>query len=218
MKATGVEPAISEYLAAHRSADDALAEELRRETVERFRAQSRMLISAEQATLLRILVASSGARRALEVGTFTGYSALHVARALPADGLLIACDVSEEFTAVGRRYWARAGVEKRIDLRLGPAADTLRALPDEPALDFVFIDADKSNYHLYYEEALRRLRPSGLIAIDNTLWSGRVLAESPADDADTLAIRKLNDFVASDPRVEAVLLAVGDGLMLARRR
>jgi caffeoyl-CoA O-methyltransferase len=217
MKATGVDPKISAYLAAHHSVEDPLLEELRRETRERFGGLSRMQISAEQGVLLHLLAATAGARRALEVGTFTGYSSLQVARALPPDGQLIACDVSEEFTGVARRYWERAGVAKRIDLRIGPALDTLRALPDEPVFDFAFIDADKASYHAYYEEVLRRLRPSGLIAIDNTLWGGRVLVADATDD-DTRAIQALNDFVARDPRVDAVLLAVGDGVMLARRR
>jgi caffeoyl-CoA O-methyltransferase len=217
MKATGVDPKISEYLAAHHSAEDALLEELRRETHERFGRLSRMQISAEQGVLLHLLAASVGARRALEIGTFTGYSALQVARALPADGQLIACDLSAEFTDVARRYWERAGVAQRIDLRIGPAVDTLRALPLEPSFDFAFIDADKSGYRTYYEEALRRLRPSGLLAIDNALWGGRVLAAAD-DDPDTRAIHALNDFIARDPRVDAVLLAVGDGLMLARRK
>jgi caffeoyl-CoA O-methyltransferase len=217
MKATGVDAAISEYLSAHRSAEDPLLEELRRETRERFGGLSRMQISAEQGLLLHMLAATAGARRTLEVGTFTGYSALQVARALPPDGQLLACDVSEEFTGVARRYWERAGVAKRIELRIGPAAATLRALPPDPVFDFAFIDADKANYPTYYEEVLQRLRPSGLIAIDNTLWGGRVLGEGAAD-ADTLAIRKLNDFVAADPRVDAVLLAIGDGMMLARRK
>src|SRR5262245_3351904 len=217
MKATGVEAGISEYLSAHRSAEDPLLQELRQETRERFGGLSRMQISAEQGLLLHMLAATAGARRTLEVGTFTGYSALQVARALPPDGQLLACDVSEEFTGVARRYWERAGVAKRIELRIGPAAATLRALPPDPVFDFAFIDADKANYQTYYEEVLRRLRPSGLIAIDNTLWGGRVLGEGAAD-ADTLAIRKLNDFVAADPRVVAVLLAIGDGMMLARRK
>ena len=217
MKATGVDPKISEYLAAHRSAEDPILMELRRETRERFGGLSRMQISAEQGLLLHMLAASAGARRTIEVGTFTGYSALQVARALPPDGRVLACDVSEEFTGLARRYWERANVAKRIELRIGPAADTLRALPEDPVFDFAFIDADKANYHTYYEEVLRRLRPSGLIAIDNTLWGGRVLGED-AGDEDTRAIRELNRFVARDPRVDAVMLAIGDGLMLARRK
>jgi caffeoyl-CoA O-methyltransferase len=207
--------ALADYVLAHRSPDDAVLEELRAETA-RLGDQAGMQISADQGTFLSLFVAAVGARRAIEVGTFTGYSALQVARALPPDGQLLACDVSEEFTGVARRYWERAGVAKRIELRIGPAAATLRALPPDPVFDFAFIDADKSNYHTYYEEVLRRLRPSGILAIDNTLWGGRVLGEG--GDEDTRAIRELNAFVARDPRVDAVMLAIGDGLMLARRK
>jgi predicted O-methyltransferase YrrM len=161
-----------------------------------------------------------GARRCLEVGTFTGYSALAVAQALPAEGRLIACDVNEKTAAVARRYWQEAGVADRIDLRLAPARETLEALPAEGqagAFDFAFIDADKTNYDTYYEAALKLLRKGGLVAIDNVLWGGAVI-NSSEHDADTRAIRALNAKVAADQRVSCSLLPVGDGLTLALKR
>jgi predicted O-methyltransferase YrrM len=181
---------------------------------------ARMQIGADQGALLALLVRLTGARRALEVGTFTGYSALAVASALPPDGRLITCDVSEEWTAMARRYWQEAGVAGRIDLRLGPATATLDGLLREGgagSFDFAFIDADKENYDAYYEACLRLLRPGGLIAVDNVLWSGSV-ADASVTDAETEAIRALNRKVRDDGRVEACLLTVGDGVMLARKR
>jgi caffeoyl-CoA O-methyltransferase len=163
-----------------------------------------------------MLVAVTGTRRAIEVGTFTGYSALCIARGLQPSGKLIACDVSDEWTSIGRRYWQRAGIADRIDLRLAPAADTLRALPEEPAFDFAFIDADKPSYPVYYEEILRRLRPGGLVAVDNVLWSGDVVKEDVQDE-NTVALRRFNDLVAADRRVQSVMLTVADGVTLARK-
>jgi predicted O-methyltransferase YrrM len=182
--------------------------------------QGGMQIGADQGAFMALLVRTIQARRCLEIGTFTGYSALVVASALPADGTLVACDVSEEWTGIGRRYWRQAGVADRIDLRLGPALETLAVLErDEGAdsFDFAFIDADKSGYDAYYEACLRLVRPGGLIAIDNTLWEGAV-ADAGAHDADTDAIRAINLKIRDDRRVDAVLLTVGDGLTLARRR
>jgi caffeoyl-CoA O-methyltransferase len=158
-----------------------------------------------------------GARQAVEVGTFTGYSALCIARGLAEGGRLICCDISEEWTSIGRPYWEKAGVADRIDLRIGPAADTLAALPAGEQFDLAFIDADKPNYARYYEEILSRLRANGLILVDNTLWQGQVI-----DDADqsenTVAIRAFNDLVARDERVDCVQLAISDGLTLLRKR
>ncbi|HKI38634.1 MAG TPA: class I SAM-dependent methyltransferase [Gemmataceae bacterium] len=182
--------------------------------------QARMQIGPDQAALLALLVRLTGARRALEVGTFTGFSALAVASALPPDGRLVTCDVNEEWTAIARRYWEEAGVAGRIDLRLGPAAETLAGLLRDGAagsFDSAFIDADKESYDTYYESCLRLVRPGGLIAIDNVLWSGAV-ADPSAVDAETSAIRALNLKVRDDRRVEACLLTVGDGVMLARKR
>lgn len=172
-----------------------------------------MQISPEQGAFMSVLVKAIGARRCLEVGTFTGYSSTVVALAIPDDGHLICCDVSVEWTDVARRYWTDAGVAHKIDLRIGPAVETLQTL-EEGSFDFAFIDADKPGYDAYYERALRLVRPGGLIAIDNVLWSGRV-----ADDADqderTQAIRALNAKIAADERVEVAMLPIGDGMTLA---
>jgi caffeoyl-CoA O-methyltransferase len=209
-------PKLYEYAVAHGHNGDPLRAELAAETTKLGRV-SGMQIAAEQGTLMGILAAAIGARSAVEVGTFTGYSALCVARALPADGKLLCCDVNEEWTSLGRRYWERAGVANKITLKLAPAAETLKALPASHTFDFAFIDADKTNYAIYYEEILKRMRPSGLILLDNVLWSGRIMDES-VQDTDTQALRKLNDFIAKDTRVEAVMLAVADGLTIVRKK
>ena len=215
-KYTPVTDALHEYLLAHRTPDDPILDELRAETQRLMGERAGMQISAEEGTFLGLLVGALGAKRVVEVGTFTGYSALCMARALPPGGRLLCCDVSEEFTAVARRYWQKAGVAERIDLRLGPALDTLRALPPGESLDLAFIDADKENYQAYYEELLRRLRPGGLIAIDNVLWSGQVL-RAEDQSPNTVAIRKLNDHVAADRRVQSVMLGLSDGVTLVRK-
>ena len=179
-----------------------------------------MQIGPEQGQFMSLLVELVGARYALEVGTFTGYSALAVALALPDDGTLVACDISKEWTAVGRPFWEEAGVAHKIDLRLAPASETLdRLLAEgrEGDFDFAFIDADKEGYEGYYEQALRLVRPGGLIALDNTLWEGKVV-DADVVDADTEAIRGINAKLARDERVTLSLLPVGDGLTLARRR
>jgi predicted O-methyltransferase YrrM len=179
-----------------------------------------MQISADEGALLALLVRLIGARRALEIGTYTGYSALAVAMALPADGLLTCCDISDEWTQVARRYWREVGLATRIDLKLAPAAKTLRELIRDPGagtFDFAFIDADKEGYDGYYENCLILLRAGGLMAFDNTLWSGRV-ADAAQDDADTVALRNLNAKVRDDARVDSCLLTVGDGVLLARKR
>jgi caffeoyl-CoA O-methyltransferase len=179
-----------------------------------------MQISADQGALLGLLARLAGTRKALEVGVFTGYSALCVAATLPADGTLVACDVSEEWTRVARRYWKEAGVADKIDLRIAPAERTLRSLIDggeSESFDFAFIDADKAAYDAYYEFALRLVRAGGLIVLDNMLRGGRV-AEASSHDPETAAIRELNSKVRDDGRVDATLVAVGDGLMLARKK
>jgi predicted O-methyltransferase YrrM len=181
---------------------------------------SMMQIGPDQGALLALLVRLIGAKHTLEIGTFTGYSALTVAQALPEGGKVIACDISEEWTAVARRYWREAGLDDRIELRLGPAAETLKALLQAGgagSFDFAFIDADKSGYDTYYELCLQLIRPNGLIAIDNVLWSGAVL-DPKKSDADTVALRALNLKIRDDARVDSALLTVGDGLMLARKR
>jgi len=179
-----------------------------------------MQISPEQGQFMALLTELGGAKRALEVGVFTGYSSIRVALALPADGHLVACDVSEEYTNVARRYWREAHVEQKIELRLGPALATLNALLAEGArgsFDFAFIDADKANYDGYYERCLELVRRGGLIAVDNALWSGAV-ADPSRKDPDTRAIRELNAKISNDSRVSASLIPIGDGLMLARKR
>jgi caffeoyl-CoA O-methyltransferase len=215
LKYIALDDALYRYALAHGSAEDPLLAELREETA-RLGDKASMQIAPDQGTLLTVLVAATGAKRAIEVGTFTGYSALCIARGLPPAGTLIACDLSAEWTEVARRYWERAGIASRIDLRLAPAAETLRGLPDEPAFDFAFIDADKPGYPIYYEEILRRLRPGGLVAVDNVLWNGDVVNDSVQDE-NTVALRRFNDLVAADRRVQAVMLAVADGLTLARK-
>ncbi len=180
-----------------------------------------MQISPEQGQLMQLLVQLIGARRTIEIGVFTGYSALAVALALPDDGRLLACDVSDEFTRVGRPYWKRAGVEHKIELVLEPAINTLDAriaAGHAGQYDFAFIDADKSNYANYYERCLKLLRPGGLIAIDNVLWSGRVAKPADPGDADTLALQQLNIALHGDARIDLSLLPIGDGLTLARKR
>ena len=178
-----------------------------------------MQISPEQGQLMQLLVRTLGARQTIEVGVFTGYSALAVALALPDDGHLLACDISDEFTRIGRPYWEAAGVAHKIDLRLAPALETLDAQLAAGAAghyDFAFIDADKTGYVAYYERCLQLLRPGGLVAIDNTLWSGSVAR--PAEDADTAALQQLNTKLRDDLRVDMSLLTIGDGLTLARKR
>ena len=178
-----------------------------------------MQISPEQGQLMGLLVKLIGARRTIEIGVFTGYSALAVALALPADGHLLACDTSDEYTRIGRSFWEQAGVAHKIDLRVAPARETLDAQLAAGAaggFDFAFIDADKSGYDDYYERCLQLLRPGGLIAIDNTLWGGSVVR--PAQDADTASLQQLNAKVHVDTRVDMALLPIGDGLTLARKR
>ena len=179
-----------------------------------------MQIAPEEGAFLAMLAELVGARRCVEVGTFTGYSSLAVALRLPPDGSMVCCDVSEEWTAIARRYWAEAGVDDRIDLHIGPAADTLDTLlaeGEEDAFDFAFVDADKTGYDAYYERLLRLVRPGGLIVFDNMLWGGGVLDEDPQDD-DTRAIQALNAKLATDERVSLCLVPVADGVTLARRR
>ena len=181
---------------------------------------ARMQISPEQGQFMGLLARLTGARRCIEVGVFTGYSALSVAAALPEDGRIVACDVSEHWTAIARRYWAEAGVAHKIDLRLAPALETLEALASAggfASYDFVFIDADKTEYVAYYELALQLLRPGGLVVADNTLWSGRV-ADPEVADEDTVAIRHFNEHLHRDERIDLSLVPIGDGLTLARKR
>jgi caffeoyl-CoA O-methyltransferase len=214
-KFVALDQALHDYVLAHRTPDDELLRALQEETA-RLGDRAKMQIAPDQGTFLRLLVAATGARRAVEIGTFTGMSALCIARGLGPEGRLLCCDVSEEWTAVARHYWAEAGVADRIELRLGPAAETLRGLPAHTVFDFGFIDADKASYAVYYEEILKRLRPGGLVVVDNVLWSGDVVRPEKQEE-DVVAIRRFNDLVAADSRVESVILPVADGLTLARK-
>ncbi len=211
-------PRLHEYLLEVSLREPEILARLRKETSGHPRAV--MQIAPEQGQLMAFLVRLIGARRAVEVGVFTGYSSLAVALALPSDGRLVACDVSEEWTSVARRYWAEAGVADRVDLRLGPALETLAEIFRESgadSFDMGFIDADKGNYAAYLESLWKLVRPGGLILLDNTLWDGKVV-DPQADDPDTRAIRALNLSLRDDPRFDLVLLPVADGLTLLRKR
>jgi caffeoyl-CoA O-methyltransferase len=209
-------PEIHRYLVEHGTPPDSVQGALMEETA-KLGGIAMMQISPEQGAFMTLLTKLVGARDAVEVGTFTGYSALCIARGLPTDGHLLCCDVSEEWTSVGRTYWEQAGVADRIELRIAPALETLRALPGGETIDLAFVDADKPNYGGYYEELLARLRPTGVILVDNVLWGGNVIEDDPNDE-NRVAIRAFNDMVASDERVEAVMLPLGDGLTLIRKR
>jgi predicted O-methyltransferase YrrM len=215
-KFTALTRELHKYLLDHGHNGDPLLAELAAETSKLGRIAG-MQIAAEQGALMGILVRAIGARNALEVGTFTGYSAICVARALPPDGHLLCCDVNPEWTAIARRYWERAGLTSKITLKLAPAIETLTALGPDTIFDFTFIDADKVNYRNYYEECLKRTRPNGLILIDNVLWGGRVNdGRDQSEEART--IRALNDLIAHDQRVDAVMIPVSDGLTIVRKK
>ncbi|WP_310718906.1 DUF2218 domain-containing protein [Streptomyces lydicus] len=212
-----VDPVVGDYLLAHCTAPDDVLQELAVTTREATGRASTMQVSHDEGALLTMLTRLVNARFAVEVGTFTGYSSVCIARGLADDGRLLTCDISDEWTSVARPYWERAGVADRIELTLGPAVDTLRALPDEPVIDIAFIDADKANYPAYYEEIVPRLRPGGLVVLDNVFLAGRVF--DPAyQEEHHLAMRRLNDAIVGDERVEAVMLPVRDGVTLARKR
>ncbi|WP_433347260.1 O-methyltransferase [Micromonospora sp. CA-111912] len=214
-KSLPLTPELHAYVVAHGSAPDEVMGDLVEETLATLPAQAGMRVAPEQAAFLTFLTRLLGARRAVEVGTFTGLSSLAIARGLPEDGRLTCFDISEEYTGIARRYWARAGVADRIELRIGPAGETLRELPNDRHLDFAFIDADKTGYPVYWAELVPRMRPGGIVAVDNTLRGGRVLAPQNADDR---AIAAFNDEIMADVRVETVLLPIADGLTLARVR
>jgi predicted O-methyltransferase YrrM len=216
-KSVFIDEAVDNYLIAETVHEHPVMRELRLETSRRPNAQ--MEIGPEQGAFMQLLARIVGARRYLEIGVFTGYSALAMALALPADGSIVACDVSEEYTSVARRYWEKAGVGGKIDLRLGPALETLEELiarGTEP-FDMAFIDADKENVGAYYEDCLKLLRPGGLILVDNVLWGGAV-ANPEINDADTCALRAINARATRDERVDAALVPICDGLLIARKR
>ncbi len=211
-------PALYDYILQVSLRESSVLKALRERTASMPKAN--MQIAPEQGQFMQLLVSLCGARRVIEVGVFTGYSSLVMAQALPADGELLACDVSEEFTQIARSYWQRAGLKAHIDLRIGPAGETLAALIEDgqsDSWDFAFIDADKTGYAGYYEQCLELLRPGGLIALDNMLWGGAVVDELRNDD-DTRAIRALNLRLRDDQRVDLSLVPIGDGLTLARKR
>jgi caffeoyl-CoA O-methyltransferase len=208
---------LAAYVDAHRhDAGDALLRELAERTAAETGNAARMQIPGDQGAWLTATVAAMGAKLAVEVGTFTGHSSICIARGLPRNGDLHCFDRSEDYTAIAREFWARAGVEDRISLHVGEAIERLAELPDAP-VDFAFVDADKTGYSSYYEALLPRLRPGGLIAFDNMLWGGDVI-DPEADSADTRAIRELNDRLTADDRVDNVLLTLGDGVHLCRKR
>lgn len=214
-KGVAVTPELRRYLVDHSLAQPDINAELVEATKEAMQGLSIMQIAEEQGPFLTWLARLLGTRRAIEIGTFTGLSALCIAQALGHDGRLTCFDINEEFVSVGRPFWERAGVADRIEVVIGPAAETLAGFRPDGPIDFAFIDADKTGYHTYYEILLPLMRPGGVIAFDNSLYFGAVLTDS--DDPDTAAIKALNDHVAADPRVETVLLNVGDGLLLARK-
>ena len=215
-KSVVVTTELHEYAVAHGTPPDEVQRSLI-EITSGLGSVSGMQISPDQGAFMTILTKIVGVRFAVEVGTFTGYSSICIARGLVDGGRLLCCDVSEEWTAIAREHWARAGVADRIDLRIAPAIETLRALPEGPTIDLAFIDADKPGYVGYYDEIVPRLRPGGVVLLDNVLWSG-VVADPSNTEENTVAIRAVNDRVAADDRVEAVVLPIADGLTIARKR
>jgi len=207
---------VRDYAASHGSwpAGDVMRR-LRAKTLE-LGDVSGMQIGDDQGQLLTMMARLVGARTAVEVGTFTGYSSLCIARGLADGGSLLCCDLSEQWTAIGVRAWEEAGLRDRIELRIAPALETVRALPHEADIDLVFIDADKTGYAGYWEELVPRVRPGGVLLVDNVLWSGRVV-DADATDADTVALQAFNNLVAADARVEALVLTAFDGLTIARK-
>jgi predicted O-methyltransferase YrrM len=215
-KYTALDDELHRYLVEHGARQDDVLRRLADETAA-LGDVAVMQIAPDQGALITLLVRAIGARRALELGTFTGYSAICIARGLPDDGRLLACELSEKWAEVARRYFAEAGVADRVELRLGPALDTLRSLGDDESFDFAFIDADKQTYLEYYEAVLKLLRPGGLMLIDNVLRGGAVL--DPADDSDANeVVKELNDRVAADDRVDVAMIGVADGITLALKR
>lgn len=217
-KYTTLTPELYAYMIEHRSERDPVLARLAQHN-DSLGMMGLAQIAPEQGAFITLLTRAIGARHAVEVGTFTGYSALCLARGLAPEGRLLCCDIDEVHTAVARRHWQEAGLADKIELRIGPALDTLRALPETEQFDIGFIDADKTGYRGYYEEVLKRLRPNGLILFDNVLyqWSGQI-TRADATDENTVALRALNGFLAQDQRIEVVMLSVGDGLTIARKR
>ena len=208
---------LNAYLAAHTSPPDAVLRELANETADLFPNEVSLQIAPEQGTFMTLITQLTGARSAIEIGTFTGYSSICITRGLAPGGTLLCCDVSEQWTSVARKYWEKAGLADRIELRLAPAIQTLLSLPDEELFDLAFIDADKESYLDYWRQVVPRIRPGGLIMVDNTFSHGRVL-DAGNDNPVVIAIRDLNDHAAADDRVDVVMVPLGDGLTLARKK
>lgn len=213
-KSIPLTPELHDYVVAHGTPPDPVLRDLLAETAA-LGGAAEMQVPPEEGALLTLLARLVGARDAVEVGTFTGYSSVCIARGLSPDGRLVCCDVSAEWTAVARRAWARAGLADRVELRLGPALDTLRAMPPEPLFDLAFLDADKQGYPAYWAELVPRVRSGGVLVVDNVLRGGRVL-DPPADD--DVAVARFNDEACADSRVDVVLLSLADGVTIARRR
>jgi caffeoyl-CoA O-methyltransferase len=205
---------LNAYLTAHSTPPDAILRELATETAERYPNEITLPVAPELGTFLTLMTKVCAARSAIEVGTFTGYSSICIARGLGPGGRLLCCDVSDEWTSVARKYWEKAGLTDRIELRLGPALDTLRSLPEEAAFDLAFIDADKIAYPRYWAEVVPRVRGGGVIMVDNTFSHGRVL-DAGNDNPSVIAVRAMNDRAAADERVELIMLPIGDGLTVA---
>jgi caffeoyl-CoA O-methyltransferase len=216
LKSIGLSDELHAYLLAHHPAPDPIAAELTAETRAVLADVAHFQIAPEQAPFMTLMTQIVGARQAVEVGTFTGLSALAIARGLAPGGKLICLDISSDYTALARRYWAAAGVDDRIELRIGPAAESLARFPAEPHLDLAFIDADKVGYPVYWAEIVPRMRPGGVILVDNVLRGGRVV--TGAESADDEAMLAFNDMVTADERVDAVMIPLADGLTIARKR
>jgi caffeoyl-CoA O-methyltransferase len=212
-----ISPHLNAYLAAHTSPPDAVLRELANETAELFPNEVSLQIPPEQGTFMTLVTQLTGARSAIEIGTFTGYSSICITRGLAPGGTLLCCDVSEQWTTVARKYWEKAGLADRIELRLAPAMQTLSSLPDEELFDLAFIDADKESYLGYWRQVVPRIRPGGLIMVDNTFSHGRVI-DAGNDNPAVIAVRDLNDHAAADDRVEVAMVPLGDGLTLARKK
>ena len=208
---------LNAYLTAHSSPPDAVLRELANETADLYPNETSLPIGPEQGTFMTLLTQLTGAKSAIEIGTFTGYSSICIARGLASGGRLLCCDINEEWTSVARKYWEKAGLVERIELRLGPAMDTLLSLPDEELFDLAFIDADKGSYLGYWRQVVPRIRPGGLIMVDNTFSHGRVI-DAGTDNPAVFAVRDFNDHAAADDRVDLVMVPIGDGLTLARKK
>jgi caffeoyl-CoA O-methyltransferase len=213
LNAGHVKPELRDYIASHSSPPDRVLLELSRETAVRYPRQAHMQVDPAQGSLLTVLTRAAKARLAIEVGTFTGYSSICIARGLVPGGKLICCDISEEWTSVARKYWEKAGLDGRVDLRLGPGMETIGSFPVEPMFDLAFIDADKDGYAGYWLELVPRMRPGGLLLADNAFWGGEVVGF--AGDGRVMYVREFNDLAAADPRVDLALTPVADGLLIA---